>query len=457
MSPPHSCDRRTFLRSAAGAVTLGALAGRMPAVEGRRPRVAAVFTEFTYRSHAHVILENFLQPYYFNGQVTDPGCDVVSFYADQLPAGRDMAREVAKVYKIPLFPTITEALCLGGKELAVDAVLSIGEHGTYPTNAKGQHEYPRKRFFDDIAAVIRPTGRAVPVFNDKHLSYRWDWAKEMYDTAREMKLPLMAGSSVTLAQRVPPLELPAGAKVTEAITTHGGLLDSYDFHAYEVLQSMVEARAGGETGVATVQYLGPDSLRRAADAGQWSPDLLQAAWAVEQRTEGRQTLDEFWKSQPWGVLVQYRDGLRGLILRVSGDGTRWYFACRVAGEPKPLATNFHVGPWRNRCLFKALAHAIQTHFREGKPPYPVERTLLTTGLVEAGVESHARGDKPYETPHLDIKYSPTDYRAMREMGESWKIVTAATEEPKGIDRLGKAMPPPPPPGTEGGYNPIRKK
>ncbi len=220
---------------------------------------------------------------------------------------------------------------------------------------------------------------------------------------------------------------------------------------------MVEARAGGETGVAAVQYLGPDALRRAAADGQWSPELLQAAWDVEQRKEGRQTLEAFWKSQPWGVLVRYRDGLRGLIVRVSGDGTRWNFACRVAGESKPLATNFYVGPWRNRCLFKALAHAIQTHFRDGKPPYPVERTLLTTGLVEAGVESHARGDKPCETPHLDITYTPTDYRAMQEMGASWKIVTEATEEAKGIDRLGKAMPPPPPPGTEGGYNPIRKK
>src|SRR5262249_54994888 len=136
----------------------------------------------------------------------------------------------------------------------------------------------------------------------------------------------------------------------------GGLLDSYDFHAYEVLQSMVEARAGGETGVASVQYLATEALRKAADAGQWSPDLVQAAWDAESgRKEGRQSLDELWKSQPWGLLVQYRDGLRAMILRVSGDGTRWNFACRVAGESKPLVTNVYVGPWRNRCLFKALA------------------------------------------------------------------------------------------------------
>src|SRR5262249_31155062 len=146
------------------------------------PKVAAVFTEFTHRSHAHVILENFLEPYLFNGQVTAPGVKVVSLFGDQFPE-RDMARGVAATYRIPIYKTIAEALCLGGKELAVDAVLSIGEHGRYPVNDKGQREYPRKRFFDEIVAVFRQSRRAVPVFNDKHLSFRWDWAKEMYDTA----------------------------------------------------------------------------------------------------------------------------------------------------------------------------------------------------------------------------------------------------------------------------------
>jgi hypothetical protein len=447
------------LRTAAGAAAaaaLGSVGGSAGAESGRRLKVAAVFTEFTYRSHGHVLLENFLQPYYFNGRPTDPGCDVVSFYADQLPAKRDMARAAAEVYKIPLFPTITDALCLGGRELAVDAVLSIGEHGDYPLTAKGQRQYPRKRFFDDIVAVFRRSGRAVPVFNDKHLSYRWDWAREMYDTAWELKAPLMAGSSVPLAQRVAPLELPAGAKITEAVVVHGGPLDSYDFHAYEVLQSIVEARAGGETGVARVQYLAGDALWRAADAGQWSPDLLQAAWDAEpERTAHRQTLQQFLRTPPWGVLVHYRDGLRAMVIKVGADGTRWNFACRVEDQKAPLATSFYVGPWRNRCLFKALAHAIQVHFREGKPPFPVERTLLTTGLVEAGVESHARGDKPYETPHLDVTYAAPDFRAVRETGESWKVL-GDTPEPLGIDRLGKMVPPPAPPGSEKGYNPIRR-
>src|ERR1044071_1949232 len=74
-------SRREFLAltGAACAVPVGA------ADTPKRLKVAAVFTEFTYRSHAHVILENFLEPYIFNGKRTDPGMDVVSFFADQTP------------------------------------------------------------------------------------------------------------------------------------------------------------------------------------------------------------------------------------------------------------------------------------------------------------------------------------------------------------------------------------
>jgi hypothetical protein len=162
----NSCNypdrsRRQFLREAA-AVAASALA--VPALGlnaaeqetakpgPRRLKVAAIYTEFTYRSHAHVILENFLEPYLFNGQLVTPPFDVVSFIADQTPE-KDIGRQVAQEYGIPLFQTIDQALCLGKGELAVDAVLSIGEHGKYPVNKLGQTEYPRKRFFDEIVGV----------------------------------------------------------------------------------------------------------------------------------------------------------------------------------------------------------------------------------------------------------------------------------------------------------------
>ncbi|MCH2162961.1 MAG: hypothetical protein MK085_13965, partial [Phycisphaerales bacterium] len=192
-SPSRELTRRNLLaRSAAWALAPGLFAGTATAGNQKRPRVAAIFTEFRFRSHAYNILENFFRPYLFRGRLVDPGVDIVSFYADQRPEKQDMTPALSKAYKLPVFETINDALCVGGKTLAVDAVLSIGEHGNYPRTELGQVKYPRKRFFDEIVATMKRSGRFVPVFNDKHLSYRWDWALEMYQTAKKYKIPFMA-------------------------------------------------------------------------------------------------------------------------------------------------------------------------------------------------------------------------------------------------------------------------
>ncbi len=432
--------RREFLRYAA--VTAGAFLAKQPLFAGsaestspkHRPKVAAVFTEFRFRSHAYNILENFFEPYLFAGKLVDPGVDVVSFYADQFPRN-DMAREVSRRLKVPLFGSIDEALCVGGKKLAVDAVLSIGEHGDYPVNQRGQRMYPRKEFFDRIVAVMKRSGRFVPVFNDKHLSYHWDWAKEMYETAREHRFPLMAGSSVPLAQRIPPLELPAGAEFEEAVSIHGGGLESYDFHALEVLQSFVEARKGGETGISRIELLTGDALAQAARQGRWSKELVDAAMSAESRigvqrqaqpSAGSVFRKRASASKPavsHALLVTYKDGLRATVLKIGSTSNRWNFACRVRGESKPQATALFNGPWGNRCLFKALSHAIQYLFIHRKEPYPIERTLLVTGALDAAMQSHEQGGKPVNTPYLEFAYQPIDFRKLRETGASWKIIT----------------------------------
>ncbi|MGE0609730.1 MAG: hypothetical protein AB7O62_21750 [Pirellulales bacterium] len=432
--------RRQWLGAACGTLSLAACAGPRWANgdDVKRPRVAAVVTEFTHRSHAHVILENFLEPYYFNGRLTDPGVDVVGLYVDQFPADRDMSRDVARQYNIGLYPTIAEALQLGGNELAVDGVLSIGEHGTYPRNDRGVMMYPRKRFFDEIVAVFRRSGRVVPLFNDKHLSYRWDWADEMVRVAREMNIPFMAGSSVPLAQRRPALELPAEPVMEEAVAVHGGPLESYDFHGLEVLQALVESRRGGETGVREIQLLEGEAVWQAAADGRWSYDLAEAAMQAHAGQDvGR--LQDFVEPADGerhpvhAILITYNDGLRGTVLRIGKLATRWCFACRLADEPAPLATSFYVGPWNNRNLFKALAHAIQTHIRDSQTPYPVERTQLVSGMLAAAMDSRFEQHKALATPHLNIHYQPRDFRELREMGESWNIITEELPQPTGIN------------------------
>lgn len=426
-------NRRSFL--AAGTLPLlgSAWSGEKPA---RPIRVAVVYTVLRFRSHAFNFLENFLRPYLFNGKVTAPGMEVVSLYADQrVPAG-DLTDDVARRFRAPVFKTIRDCLTVGGKRLAVDAVLSIGEHGDYPTNKLGQVEYPRKRFFDEIVAVMRDAERFVPLFNDKHLSYRWDWSREMVDTARKHGIPLMAGSSVPLAQRRPALELPAGARIEEAISIHGGGLESYDFHAFEILQSLIESRRGGETGISRVEFVAGEALWRALRDGRWSRSLAEAALAAEFGKKVPDLTREFNddKAGPHGLLLTYRDGLRAALLKLGRSSTRWNVACRLTGEKEPRACRFHVGPWGNRNLFMALSHAIQHLFRTREAPYPVERTLLASGVLDAALHSRADG-RSRATPHLELEYRPRDFRAFREMGASWPILEKV-KETKDLNPIG---------------------
>ena len=351
-------------------------------------KIAAVVTCFRPRCHAHVILENFLEPYLFNGRKIVPDQRVVSMYVDQFPKS-DMSRGVAKRYGIRIYPTIAEALCRGKQRLDVDAVLLIGEHGRYSFNRLGQKRYPRKKFFDEVTDVMRASGRSVPMFVDKHLSYRWDWSLEMVETSRELGIPLMAGSSVPLAQRRPSLELPRGRKIIEAVSIHGGPMEAYGFHAFENLQSQVESRQGGETGVASIEAIEGNKLWK----DDWLRRLTEAAMAAElgKTPKSLTKIPGETSSPSRGAVVRYVDGMKAIMFTVGKSDMRWNFACRLQGDRKPRATSYYVGPWMNRNLFKALVHAIQHHFRTGRAPYPVERTLLTTGMIDAYMRSRTKG------------------------------------------------------------------
>src|SRR5438034_9894597 len=178
-----------------------------------------------------------------------PGDGLDFVYIDQIRANDVSKSRLEKFPSMKLYPTIPEALTLGGSKLAVDGLILVGEHGQYPRNEKGQTQYPRYPFFQEIVKVFRASGRSVPVFNDKHLSWNWDWAREMYDTSRSMGFPFIAGSSLPVTWRTPSLEMPLGSRVREAMCVCHGGVDSYDFHGLETIQCMVERRRGGKSGV----------------------------------------------------------------------------------------------------------------------------------------------------------------------------------------------------------------
>src|SRR3982751_2230689 len=244
-----------------------------------RPKIAAVTTTYFKYSHAQHIVDRYLDGYGWNGAHYYPPMDLVSLYVDQVEQRQpDFSRErLARHPEVKGAKTIAEALTLGTGKLAVDGVLLVGEHGNYPRNEKGQTKYPRYEFFKQIVDVFRSSGRSVPVFNDKHLSWNWEWAREMYDTSYELRFPFMAGSSLPVTWRTPSVEMPLGARISEALCVCYGGVDSYYFHGLETIQCMVERRRGGETGVKWIQAYRGDKFWEALREGVWPRALMDAA------------------------------------------------------------------------------------------------------------------------------------------------------------------------------------
>ena len=411
--------RRSFLAAAGAGLAFGptAVLARTQSEPAGRKRLAVVTTEWRYGSHAWHMAERFLVGYPINGQWHKPPFDVVAAYVDQHPAN-DLSVKRSKEFGFPIFPTVAEAVRVGGKELAVDAVLIIGEHGNYPKNEYGQTKYPRYEFFKQVTDVFRKDGRVVPVFNDKHLSWKWEWAKEMVDIAHELKVPFLAGSSLPVTWRMPSIDMPLGAEVEELMCVAIGGIDSYDFHALEVIQCMAERRKGGETGVAAVQGLQGESVWKAMDAGGWNGGgwdsrLFEACLSRSHTLAQPESFSDRhptpaqireWVKNPIAYRIEYNDGTKATMLLMNGLVSDFTFSARLKGKSEPLSTLFHLPPNPNVVYSAALMSKAEEIFLTGKPPYPLERTLMTTGLVEAGVRSLGTGQKRLETPHLAINY-----------------------------------------------------
>ncbi len=409
----NKITRRTFGIHAgalvAGGLGVNVLAAGLPAKRERLP-VAAIVTEYRRNSHADVIVGKILDGFDQAGGA-GPALRLAALYTDQVPK-TDLSRDLAKKHNFRIARTIEEAITLGGDKVAVAGVLSIGEHGDYPyVKDTRQHMYPRRRFFDGIVEVFRKYKRVVPLFSDKHLAYAWRDAKHMYDTARDMSIPFLAGSSLPVAWRTPEVNLPMRCELTGALALGYGGLESYGFHALETLQCMVERRRGGETGVTSVQAVAGEAIAGALKDRRWSRELLDAA-AATTPVPPRGRAKEFGKNTTF-FLIEYRDGLKAAVAMSTGLAAQFAFAGQLKGEAKPTATWFRLQEGAPFGHFAHLLRAIEHTIHTGKPAYPVERTLLTTGVLDALMQSAANGNRVVKTPELAVRYQPVDWAFAR--------------------------------------------
>jgi hypothetical protein len=423
------CSRRKFLASAAALTLAGSVPGDAgaegtpplsrtrpgrPSIEGRKP-IAVITTVFRPLSHSYHIAGRFMHGYARGGQLHVPKHYVHSMYVDQTP-DNDLSREFAHDFGFRVTRSVADALTVDGK-LAVEGVLLIGEHGNYPRNDKGQILYPRYEMMEQIVEVFRKTGKSVPVFNDKHLSYMFARASKMVGWARELKFGLMAGSSLPVTWRRPELELKLETPIEDGLVAAYGAIEVYGIHALETLQTMMERRQGGETGVKAVTCLLGKDVWRAGDAGKWSWDLLEAALSRSEtvnpgdirRNAGAMPVQGMPVIPPTAFLIEYRDGRRGTVLLLSGHIQDFNFAAKIAGETKLASCMFHLPPPPGARYFDAQVASIEKLLETGQSPLPVERTQLTTGILDAIMESHHRRGSRIETPELDIRYTaPAD-------------------------------------------------
>jgi hypothetical protein len=369
-------------------------------------RVAAIVTVYHHNSHADVIVSRLLRTDTLDDKGNRSPLQLVSLYVDQFPSN-DLSRGFAASYGFRMSGTIEDALTLGTGRLAVDGVLLIAEHGDYPRSRTGNIQYPKRRFSEEVFKVFRASGSVVPVFIDKHLADNWMDAKFIYDTAKELKAPLMAGSSLPSTWRRPAADVSRGARLREIVALTYHTTDAYGFHALEFVQALAEQRRGGETGIKAVQSFSGEAVWHAFDEKMFDVELFRAAWSRLAQPRGDPDPAALRKivRQPRLFRIEYADGLRAHLLELNGAVGEWSGAWRDAGN-RVESSLFWTQEGRPGMHFTWLLNGIEQMMLTGKPAWNVERTLLTSGALDGLLISLTEKERRVETPYLTIRYQP---------------------------------------------------
>jgi hypothetical protein len=375
----------------------------------KRPRIACLVSFWGLpTSHADWIVNKLIDGYWWQGVSTPSQVDVVSVYIDQFDTSL-LGQKVCKAKNIPIFKTVGEAVTLGGKELAVDGVVIVCEHGNYPTDLKGHWLLPRWWIYQQVIRIFEQSKRSVPVFNDKHLSYNWDDAKWMFDKSRELNFPLSGGSSIPVYFRKPEIELAIDTPIKNSLVVGSGPDEGAIFHCIDVLQAFVDRRKGGETGVKSVQSIrGPETWKW-VEQNPWAGNLLEA---VRKNFDLKPGYFQEGRN-PDVCIVEYNDGTKAAV--ISGGGVGWTYAGEIEGQKDPTIISMldFPGPISQYHATNAFAHWIIEMMLTGKEPFNAERLLLSTGITNHYMDSnwengrYSAVGRRIETPYMNMNYHST--------------------------------------------------
>jgi hypothetical protein len=265
-----------------------------------------------------------------------------------------------------------------------------------------QFIYPHRRLFNECVKVFKTSGRVVPVFIDKHLADNWPDSKWIYDTAKQMHIPMMAGSSLPPSMLAGEANVEPGAELKEIVGISYHTLTTYGFHGVEMVQQLAERRKGGESGVKQVRCITGEAVWEAAGK-DYDPELFAAALEkAEPHLPKNKTLHQAVR-EPILFVVDYNDGLRANLFTLNGAVLGWSSAWRYR-DGRVAATlvggEYHFG----RLRFDWQMAGVEDMMLTGKPSWPVDRTLFSSGILDAACISKRDRGRLVPTPYMNLSY-----------------------------------------------------
>jgi hypothetical protein len=386
----------------------------------QKKRVAAIVTEYWDISHADVILTKIIEGFTMDGRKYSSSIEIVSMYVDKFPAN-DKSRDICARHSIPMYDSIKNALLAGGTSFNLDGIIIIGEHGDYPINKYGQILYPRRRFFEECLNVMLEFGRIVPVYSDKSYAITKEDILWIYNMIKKYSIPFYSSSALPYARQYPGvLAPPDGAPIVKMFTftnsgnyeavhpavdymqyySHEHGVDFANYHRMEMVQSIAEKRQCGESGVARVRsFRGPEAVSK----------LLSDQWGGIYRSLGQFLNQADVETLPYELKdpilfeVDYVDGLSLGILCTDKEVPENAIAYMTDEITAPYCTQFISQSRKPYINFGRLSLLIERFIHTSRPPFPVERSLITAGTSDALIRS-LYYKKEIETPYLKIRY-----------------------------------------------------
>lgn len=366
-----------------------------------RKRVAFLVESWYPWSHADVIGTRFLEGYRLGEKAYPSPVTVASVHTDA-PRPTDQTRVLAARYGFKVASSVAEALLEDPRSsrprLAVDGIL-IATREDPPPNGQLPSPTPRLQLMKEIFRILDQAGARVPIFLDKMLAANWADAQAIVAEAARRGIPLMAGSVVPYM----PVDRPLRAgKVEVGMVIVAGPYWAYAFHATELLQGYMEQRGPRETGVTSIRATG--GLAALPDGEVWGRRLFEPLLASA-RTGGRGARG---RAEPVVNLITYADGTRGVVVLLPGAFDEAEFLLGAQFADATISTGGVILRREPFDHFAYLVHALVEFYTTGRAVVPVERALLTTGIVLLGQDSRLQG-VPVASPGLAVTY-PTPRR-----------------------------------------------